>query len=69
MILTIATRLAQFSVIVSILLHAFFNISSRLMGGLIADLPLRAAPAIIYSLVVCGGGVLLGLCFLRKRQS
>ncbi len=62
---TAAASISKFNVLVAIVLHAFFNTSSRLGNALIAGLPRRSHEMTIYTLVVFVGGVVVGLAALR----
>lgn len=62
---TAAANLSKFNVLVAIVLHAFFNTSSRLGNTVMAGFPRRPHEMMIYTLVVFVGGALVGLAGLR----
>ena len=62
---TAAANLARFGVIVPILLHAFFNTSSGLLGAVIHGLPSRTHDNLIYTLVVFTLGSLVGIVVIK----
>jgi uncharacterized protein len=66
-LLTAAANVSKFSVVVAIVLHAFFNTSSGLGNTLTNGLPRRPHEMMIYTLVVFGGGVMIGWAALRVR--
>jgi membrane protease YdiL (CAAX protease family) len=63
-LLTAAANISKFNVVVAIVLHAFFNTSSGLGNALTQGLPRRPNEMMIYTLVVFGGGVVVGLAAL-----
>ncbi len=62
---TAAANISKFNVLVAIVLHAFFNTSSGLGIALTNGLPRRPHEMMIYTFVVFGAGVLVGLATLR----
>jgi membrane protease YdiL (CAAX protease family) len=68
-LLTAVTNLARFGVIVPIVMHAFFNTSSRLGNAVMSGLPARDHLMWIYTLVVCICGTGLGVAVLRGSES
>jgi uncharacterized protein len=64
-VLTAAANISKFNVIVAIVLHAFFNTSSGLGNALTQGLLRRPNEMMIYTFVVFGGGVVVGLAALR----
>jgi membrane protease YdiL (CAAX protease family) len=60
-LLTAAANISKFNVVVAIALHAFFNTSSGLGNVLMAGLQRRPHEMMIYTFVVFGGGVSVGL--------
>jgi membrane protease YdiL (CAAX protease family) len=62
---TAAANISKFNVLVAIVLHAFFNTSSRLGNTLTGGLPRRPHEMMIYTIVVFVGGVVVGLAALR----
>jgi CAAX protease family protein len=60
-LLTFAANLANFSVIVAVLLHAFFNISSRLLGAILASIPVRSHDNAIYAFLIFVLGTALAI--------
>ena len=62
---TASANISKFNVLVAIVLHAFFNTSSRLGNSLLAGLPRRPHEMMIYTFVVFVGGVVVGLAALR----
>lgn len=67
-LLTLASNLARFSVIIAILLHAFFNISSRVLGALLAGLPTRDHDNLIYSIIVFACGLAVALATFGRMN-
>ena len=67
-LLTAATNIAKFNVVVAIVLHAFFNTSSGLIGVLTNGLPPRSQVTLIYAFAVFVGGVVVGLALLRLHR-
>jgi len=67
-LLTWAANLGRFSILIAIVLHAFFNTSSGLGNALSSNLPRRSHEMWIYTLVVFMGGFACGLAFLGKRR-
>jgi membrane protease YdiL (CAAX protease family) len=65
LLLTWATNLARFGILVAMVLHAFFNTSSRLLGALIGNLPTRSHVMVIYAVAVCATGIVIGLAGFR----
>ena len=63
-LLTAAANLSKFNVIIAIVLHAFFNTGSGLGNALTQGLPRRPNEMMIYTFVVFGGGVVVGLAAL-----
>jgi hypothetical protein len=63
-LLTAAANISKFNVIIAIVLHAFFNTSSRLGNALTQNLARRPNQMMIYTFVVFGGGVVVGLAAL-----
>ncbi len=63
-LLTAAANISKFNVVVAIVLHAFFNTSSGLGNALTQGLPRRANEMMIYTFVVFGSGVVVGLAAL-----
>ena len=63
-LLTAAANLSKFNVIIAIVLHAFFNTGSGLGNALTQGLPRRPNEMMIYTFVVFGGGVMIGLAAL-----
>jgi|CZKD01.1.fsa_nt_gi membrane protease YdiL (CAAX protease family) len=63
-LLTAAANISKFTVVVAIVLHAFFNTSSGLGNALTPGLPRRANEMMIYTFVVFIGGVVVGLAAL-----
>jgi len=61
---TAAANISKFNMLVAIVLHAFFNTSSRLGNALMAGLPRRSHEMMIYTLVVFVGGTVVGLAAL-----
>ena len=61
---TAAANFSKFNVVVAIVLHAFFNTSSGLGNALTRGLPRRPHEMMIYTFVVFGGGVVVGLVAL-----
>jgi membrane protease YdiL (CAAX protease family) len=66
LLLTWAANLARFGILVAIVLHAFFNVSSGLLGALIEGLPTRPHDMTIYALAVCGTGIVFGSIGFRR---
>jgi membrane protease YdiL (CAAX protease family) len=66
-LITAATNLAKFGLVVPIVLHAFFNTSSAMGNSLNQNLPIRNHEMLIYTFVVliCGTG--LGLTILTVQ--
>jgi membrane protease YdiL (CAAX protease family) len=67
-LLTAAANFSQFSVIVAIVLHAFFNTSSVMVNALTHNLPPRPYPMISYTCAVFGTGTVLGCVAIRFRS-
>jgi membrane protease YdiL (CAAX protease family) len=67
-LLTWAANLGRFSILIAVVLHAFFNTSSGLGNALSSNLPRRSHEMWIYTLVVFMGGFACGLAFLGKRR-
>jgi uncharacterized protein len=65
LLLTWAANLARFGILVAMVLHAFFNTSSRLLGALIGNLPTRSHDMMIYAFAVCFTGMVIGLVGFR----
>jgi CAAX protease family protein len=63
-LMTAAANISRFNIVVAIVLHAFFNTSSRLGNVLTSGLPRRAHEMVIYTLVIFSCGVALGLAGL-----
>jgi membrane protease YdiL (CAAX protease family) len=63
-LLTAAANISKFTVVVAIVLHAFFNTSSGLGNVLTNGLPRRPHEMMIYTFVVFIGGVAVGLAAL-----
>jgi uncharacterized protein len=63
-LLTAAANISKFNVLIAIVLHAFFNTSSGLGNALTKNLPRRPNEMMIYTFVVFGGGVVVGLAAL-----
>jgi uncharacterized protein len=63
-LLTAAANISKFNVIIAIVLHAFFNTSSGLGNALTQGLLRRPNEMMIYTFVVFGGGVVVGLAAL-----
>lgn len=61
---TAAANISKFNVLVAIVLHAFFNTSSGLGNALTNGLPRRPHEMMIYTFVVLGSGVVVGLSAL-----
>ena len=57
LLLTWAANLARFGILVAMVLHAFFNTSSRMLGALIGNLPVRSHVMVIYAVAVCATGI------------
>jgi uncharacterized protein len=68
---TAAANISRFSVVVAIVLHAFFNTSSGLGNALTSGLPRRPHEMMIYTFVVFGSGVVVGstALWLYRRLS
>jgi membrane protease YdiL (CAAX protease family) len=69
-LLTFAMNLGRFNIFIAIVLHSFFNSSSRILAAFTADIPSRAHDSLIYTTVVCVSGLLIGgagLKLLGKR--
>jgi membrane protease YdiL (CAAX protease family) len=60
-LLTFAANLANFSVIVAVPLHAFFNISTRLLGAILANIPVRSHDNTIYAVLIFVLGTALAI--------
>ena len=60
-LLTAAANVSRFSVLVAIVLHAFFNTSTGLVNALTHNLPPRPYPQVSYALAVFVSGTALGL--------
>lgn len=52
LVFTVALKDTRFSILVAIMLHAFFNISTGLIGALTAHVPTRQHDNLIYSVVL-----------------
>jgi membrane protease YdiL (CAAX protease family) len=65
LLLTWAANLARFGILVAMVLHAFFNTSSRLLGALIGNLPTRSHDMMIYAFAVCFTGMVIGFVGFR----
>jgi uncharacterized protein len=61
---TAAANISKFNVVVAIVLHAFFNTSSGLGNALTDGLQRRPHEMMIYTFVVLGSGVVVGLAAL-----
>lgn len=61
---TAAANVSKFNLLVAIVLHAFFNTSSGLGNALTNGLPRRPHEMMIYTFVVLGSGVVVGLATL-----
>jgi membrane protease YdiL (CAAX protease family) len=68
-LMTAAANLSKFSVIVAIVLHAFFNTSSGLGNALKNGLAIRAPEMLIYTLTVFACGTAIGLAVLRLQRT
>jgi membrane protease YdiL (CAAX protease family) len=66
LLLTWAANLARFGILVAMVLHAFFNTSSRLLGALIGNLPTRSHDMVVYTFVVCATGIVVALVGFRR---
>ena len=62
---TAVANISKFNVVVAIVMHAFFNTSSGLGNAMTNGLPRRPHEMMIYTFVVFGFGVLVGLAALR----
>jgi|HubBroStandDraft_1064217.scaffolds.fasta_scaffold02990_3 membrane protease YdiL (CAAX protease family) len=63
-LLTAAANLSRFSVLVAIVLHAFFNTSPAMLNAMTHDLPPRPHQQVSYALAVLVCGTVLGLATL-----
>jgi len=63
---TAAANISRFNVLVAIVLHAFFNTSSGLGNALTNGLPRRSHEMLVYTFVVFGSGVVVGLAALWR---
>jgi membrane protease YdiL (CAAX protease family) len=68
-LLTAAANLSKFNVSVAIVLHAFFNTSSAMSNALTEGLSRRAHEMTIYTFVVLGCGVVLGMSGISMWRS
>ena len=68
-LMTAAANLSKFSVIVAVVLHAFFNTSSGLGNALKSGLPIRAHEMTIYTFTVFLCGTVIGLAIIANRFS
>ena len=69
-LLTAAANLAKFSVIVAIILHAFFNTSSGLGNTLTTNLPKRNDMlTYTFTVFLCGTGLGIALIWLQGKMS
>ena len=68
-LLTAAANISRFSILIAILLHAFFNTSTGLVNALTHSLPPRSYPQTSYALTVFACGVVLGATTLRLRRT
>lgn len=68
-LMTAAANLSKFSVIVAMVLHAFFNTSSRLGNALKSGLPIRAPEMLIYTFTVFTCGTVIGLAVIRWQRT
>ena len=66
---TAAANASRFSVLVAIVLHAFFNTSSAMVNALTHNLPERSHAMLIYTFCVFGSGLSFGLIALRKSRT
>jgi membrane protease YdiL (CAAX protease family) len=66
LLLTWAANLARFGILVAIVLHAFFNVSSGLLSALIGKLPTRSHDMVVYAFAVCGTGIVFGSIGFRR---
>ncbi len=69
MLMTLSTNLARFGSIVPILLHAFFNTSSRMLHGVLTGVPQREFDMQIYTAVVVVLGITIGAATLGKYKA
>ena len=69
MLMTLSTNLARFGSIVPILLHAFFNTSSRMMNGVLTGVPRREFDLHIYTAIVVVLGIVIGAATLGRLKS
>lgn len=65
LVLTVSANLARFGIVVAMGLHAFFNMTSALIGPLTPGIPARSHYAAIFALVVLFVGALVNLVFFR----
>ena len=65
LLLTLAANLARFGILVAMALHLFFNLSTRVMNAVIANVSTRAHDMLIYTLTVCGTAIAISLIGLQ----
>lgn len=65
---TAAANISRLNVFVAIVLHAFFNTSSGLGNAMTYGLPRRPNEMMIYTFVVFGSGVVIGLAALWVQR-
>jgi len=66
-LMTMAANLGKFSVIVAIMMHAFFNTSSGMVNALTRDLPPRPHPMWSYTLAIFVCGTAIGIVALETQ--
>lgn len=65
-LMTLSANLVRFSFVIPIILHAFFNTSSRMMNAVLAGVPQRNHDMLIYTTVTLVFGIAVGTTTLQR---